>query len=65
MGYFRTGDPLDDFASHDREQAKRLERLPKCDICGEPIQDDHFYLIDGYNFCPGCLEDHFRKEIEI
>lgn len=65
MSYFRTGDPLDDFARHDREQAQRLEQLPKCDICGEPIQDDHYYQINGDNVCPECLNDHFRKEIEI
>ena len=65
MSYFRTGDPLDDFDRLDREQAKRLEQLPKCDICDHPIQDDHFYLINGDNVCPGCLENEFRKEIEI
>ena len=64
MSYFRTGDPLDDFDRNDREQAKRLAALPECDICGHPIQDDHYYEINGDNVCPGCLEDQFRKEIE-
>ena len=58
-------DPVADFARHDREQAKWLKRLPVCERCGEPIQDDHFYLINGDNVCPDCLEDQFRKEIEI
>lgn len=65
MSYFRTCDPLADFDRHDRAQAKRLARLPVCDICDQPIQDDHFYQINGDNVCPVCLEDHFRKELEI
>ena len=65
MRYFRHGDPLDDFEELDREQAKQLEALPKCDICDQPIQDDHYYEINGDNVCPRCLENEFRKEIEI
>ena len=65
MSFFRSGDPLDDFNRYDREQTKRLEALPKCDICDEPIQHDHFYLINGDNVCPECLENEFRKENDI
>ena len=64
MSYFRSGDPEDDFDRLDREQAKWLESLPKCGICGEPIQDDHYYQINSDNVCPQCLEYHFRKDIE-
>ena len=63
MSYFRKGDPLDDFNSLDRAAAKRLAQLPKCDICDQPIQDDHYYQINGENYCPGCLE-YFRKETD-
>ena len=65
MSYFRTGDPHDDFDRLDREQAAQEAELPKCDICDHPIQDDHYYEINGDHICPGCLNDHFRKEIEI
>ncbi len=61
---FYTDDPLMDFEHHDREQAKRLEELPKCDICDHPIQDDHYYQINGDNVCPECLENEFRKEVD-
>lgn len=64
MSCFRSGDPNDDFNRLDREEAAWLESRPKCDICGEPIQDDHFYQINGDKVCPSCLEDHFRKEID-
>ena len=62
MGYFRTGDPLDDFNRHDREQAKRLEQLPECDHCHKPIQDEHYFDINGDVICEKCLNNNFRKE---
>lgn len=65
MSYFRKGDPLDDFDRLDRAQASSLAERPVCDICDQPIQDDHFYLINGDNVCPGCLEDQFRKEVDL
>ena len=64
MSFFRSDDPAADFARHDREQELQLAERPKCDICGEPIQDDHYYQINGDNVCPRCLNDEFRKEIE-
>ena len=57
-------DPLMDFDRYDREQEKRLAELPVCDYCREPIQDDHYYLINGDNVCPECLEIEFRKEVD-
>ena len=65
MSYFRSGDPEDDFDRLDREQAKWLESLPKCGICGEPIQDEHYYQINSENVCPECLDIHFRKDVDF
>ena len=65
MSYFRSGDPLADFDRYEREQEKRLEQLPVCDYCGEPIQDDFFYQINGENYCPDCMEGHFRMENDL
>ena len=62
---YRTDNPVADFERHDREQAKRLAELPVCDICDNHIQDDHYYLINGDNICPDCMETHFRKEVDI
>lgn len=63
MSFFRSDDPGRDFDKWDAEQARLLEQLPKCDICDHPIQDDHYYRINGENYCPSCLE-YFRKEIK-
>ena len=64
MSYFRTGDPLEDFNRLDREQAEYLESLPVCSICGEPIQDEHLYLINDEFVCPECLDSEFRKNTD-
>ena len=57
-------DPLDDFYKNDYEKTKWLESLPKCDSCGEPIQDDPYHEIPfgGMNFkiCDSCLK-HYQK----
>lgn len=57
-------DPVRDFEQHDREQAKWLAKLPKCGICGEPIQDEHMYLINDEFVCPDCLDRDFRKDTD-
>jgi formylmethanofuran dehydrogenase subunit E len=58
---YRTGDPISDFAQRDREEAEWLDKLPKCADCGEPIQDDHYFLINDKPVCPCCLEDNYKK----
>lgn len=59
-----TDNPLADFASWDAEQTAQLERLPVCADCGEPVQDDHYYLINDEVICPDCLESGYRKDID-
>ncbi len=59
-----TDNPLADFASWDAEQTAELERLPVCADCGEPVQDDHYYLINDEVICPDCLESGYRKDID-
>lgn len=57
-------DPVRDFAYHDAEQFRNLERLPFCENCGEPIQDEHLYLINDEFICEECLKNNFRKRTE-
>ena len=45
-----------------REQ--KLQKLPKCDCCGEPITDDYFYNIDGTYFCEERLISEYRKNTD-
>jgi len=61
----RTDDPNADFDRWDAEQERQLAELPVCDCCDNPIQDDHYYQINGDNICPDCLENYYRKEVDL
>lgn len=59
----RTNDPIADFNRWDAEQEEWRKRLPKCNACGEYI-DDYYYDIDG-GICQECLNERYREEVEI
>lgn len=60
---YRTSDPVADFLAYDAAQARALEWLPVFADCEEPIQDDHYYIIEGVPVCPACLESNYRHEV--
>ena len=55
-------DNYDLWEQHEADQQAEFQKLPKCDYCGEPVQSDHFFLINDEVICPECLNYHFRKE---
>ena len=57
-------DNYDQWKAHEREQERRLARIPKCDYCDEPIQEDFYYEINGYVICETCMDRFFRKEVD-
>ena len=59
-----TGDPYADFVQHDIEQQRWLEKLPVCVFCGEHIQDDFVFYINGEIICEECANDNFRQPTE-
>lgn len=61
---FDIPDNYDLWEAHDREQSRRLERLPKCFHCGEPVQQEMAVCLDGRWYCDECLEMN-RVEVEI
>ena len=61
---FYSDDPVADADRYDAEQQRMIDKLPKCDYCGEPIMDDYFYNIDGTFICEECLKTEFRKNTE-
>lgn len=61
MSYFRSGDPLDDFDRLDRAQAEWEARLPQCEKCGKPIQDDIYFEIDNDILCEDCVRALYAK----
>ena len=58
---FRSNDPLDDFARHDREEADEEKFFPHCSLCGAVITSDyykHVYIMGlDYILCNDCLEE--------
>ena len=54
-------DNYDLFVAHDREQTEWLESQPTCCECGEHIQDDFLYDIEGDLYCEECLEKLFKR----
>ena len=60
----RTDDPIADFLAHEAEQQRKLDKLPKCVICEEPIVDEYFYNIEGTYICERCLNDEYRKNTD-
>lgn len=59
-----SNNPLADFDRWEREQEEEEEKLPVCDICGEPIQGDYLYDLDGELVCEECLINNFRHPVE-
>jgi len=58
-----TDEPIKDFNAHEAMQKALLEKMPKCDFCGEHITDDYYYDMNGEIYCERCM-DYNRKPIE-
>lgn len=58
---FFTDDPVADAARYAEEQQKELDKLPRCDYCDEPIQDDFYFSINDEVICEECMVEHYRK----
>lgn len=57
-------DPVADFERYDSRLEDALNQLPKCVDCGEPIQDDDLFDIDGDLYCEECMKANFKKSVE-
>ena len=64
MSFFYSDDPVMDAERHIEAQDEKLKKLPVCSECEQPIQDDHFYDINGEPVCHDCLNIYYRKEVE-
>lgn len=57
-------DNYDLWQAHDAEQERKLNMLPKCSCCGNPIQQDTVVCINGKLYCDSCLADYYTHDIE-
>ena len=51
----------DIFERREQRNAERLKELPVCHACGEHIQGDYRYRIDGVVYCEDCMRDIFEE----
>lgn len=58
---FYTDDPILDAERHQAAQDNRLQSLPVCADCDEPIQDETAYYINGEWICCRCMEAYERE----
>jgi formylmethanofuran dehydrogenase subunit E len=49
---------------HDARQQAWLDKLPKCENCGQAIQQDTAVEIEGCLYCDECLNKDLRVSIE-
>ena len=48
------------FKEFDEDNFRWLVKRPICDKCGEHIQDEYYYDIDGEKVCEYCAQDWLR-----
>lgn len=56
-----TDDPLADFARYDAEQEEQLEKMPVCECCGEPIQQEMAIYYNDQWCCGECESDFWQN----
>ena len=61
--FMRTDNPLRDFLRSSTKQEEWLESRPLCDDCGEYIQDEYYFEIEGKKFCESCIKN-YKKWID-
>lgn len=59
-----TDDPIADFERWDSEQQRKLQKLPVCECCGEPIQQERAVYYNNQWCCEDC-EDIFWFGIRV
>lgn len=57
---FYTNDPVADFERYDAEQESALEKLPVCNCCGEPIQQERAIYYNDQWCCEDCEIDFWH-----
>ena len=61
---FYSDDLERDFVRQDLEMERRRARRPVCSNCGEHIQDEEAYYIDGEFICEKCMEREFKVWVD-
>ena len=57
-------DYFDQWSEYNRQKEEELKKLPECCECGEAIQTEECFEINGELICPECLEENHKKRTE-
>lgn len=57
MSLFYSDDPVRDAENWIAAQERRLELLPKCESCGQPIQQEKAVCVNDCFYCKECELD--------
>ena len=53
-----TDDPAADYDAYCLEQEAAMESLPRCEECGQRIEDECCYVINDEPICETCIEQY-------
>ena len=56
-----TDNPILDFQRNDAEQQEQLDKLPICECCGEPIQQEKAIYYNDQWCCIDCEEEFWQN----
>lgn len=57
-------DNLDMFNAYSARQEEMLSKMPQCSDCGDFIQAEHLFNVNGDLFCFDCMKANFERETE-
>lgn len=57
-------DNLDMFNAYSDRQEDMLSKMPQCCDCGEYIQEEHLFNVNGDLYCFDCMKANFERETE-
>lgn len=57
-------DNFSQWEAHEAEMEQRLQRRPVCSYCDEPIQEEHYFYLNGRIFCDDCMNQKYRRLVE-
>lgn len=65
MPNYNNLDPDRAYEVYCRIQDEKLERLPKCKHCGEPIQDEYAIEYEGDLYCEECFDSYIKDRMKV
>lgn len=57
-------DNYDLWKQHEAEKEEWLNKLPVCFECGEHIQDEYCFEINGEYICERCMNENYKKSVD-